>query len=70
MDLEEIVNKKRERMEQMVALALLAYAIVLLIRVWPGGPNTKRLCGKECVGKRHGLYSELFTLLEPEVRLA
>lgn len=79
LDLEKIMNKKREQMEKVVALVLLAYAIGLLVgealrdRVYggegdgDGGGNAHR--GSKSRGKRWELYSGLFVLLKQKFRL-
>lgn len=79
--LEKLMNKKREYMEKVVALVLLAYAIGLLIgeavrdRMYGdsagggerGGNSPQELQGKK--GKKWELYSGLFILLKQKIRL-
>jgi len=56
LDLGKIMNKKRENMEKMVALVLLAYSIGLLI----GQEIRERLYNE----RKRKLYSGLFILLK------
>jgi len=79
LDLERIMNKKREQMEKVVALVLLAYAIGLLVgealrdRMYggneSGGSPSHPHSGSESNGKKWQLYSGLFVLLKQKIRL-
>ena len=73
------MNKKREQMEKVVALVLLAYAIGLLVgealrdRMYgghgSGGSPSHPHSGSESNGKKWQLYSGLFVLLKQKIRL-
>lgn len=81
LNLEKVMNKRREQMEKVVALVLLAYAIGLLvgeaIRDQAYGGNGGG--GEESdphphprtpqTGKKWKLYSGLFVLLRQKIRL-
>ena len=81
LNLEKVMNKRREQMEKVVALVLLAYAIGLLVgealrdRAYGSGESSSPPCStsgsrrKRGRGKRWELYSGLFILLKQKLKL-
>jgi len=75
LNLEKVMNKRREQMEKVMALVLLAYAIGLLVgealrdRAYGSGGNSSPSDSRGKRGRKWSLYSGLFVLLKQKLRL-